>query len=370
MTSVINKLFKKNKTIIEYIKTKNERFSEMAFNDVDGLILAQFSYINFNGLVDNIENKGQWVPISSLYKAEKFDAMVDNTFFPNLNLELIAALCASPRYRDIGINFYMEKYDKDMETQFAAVSFLLPTDEIVVAFRGTDTTIIGWKEDFNMFHTIPVPGHLSAVSYLKTIASITTNPFYMVGHSKGGNLAIYSLATVDKEIQDRIITVYGYDNPGFIIDRLKDIKYKDIEDKVIKIMPEGSFVGKLFENIGYEKFVKSNQMDAMQHSAFTWEIENDSFVQSYEVTKNIRHIDKTFNTWMYTLDLSQRKLLVDTVFSAVDLSEVEKVSELAPLLIKERDNILKKIKKSDSETAAHVKEMLRELIKISITSSR
>ncbi len=355
--------------IIDYVKTKMETYAESPFNEVDSLIYAQFSYMFFENLVPTIDEGKDWVYVSSLYRAEKFDVIVSKSPFPESNKELLTALCASPRYRDVLMNYYTDIFDKDTAQQFSAVTFKLPTGELVVAFRGTDSSMVGWKEDFNMAYLAPVPSQISAQKYLDTVADNTNAVIYTTGHSKGGNLSVYSATHAKKETQDRIIAVYDHDGPGFAITPETEKVFNTIKGKVNKYTPEGSIVGVVLQSISDSNVIKSNKLGVMQHDTFTWQIENDSFVPSDSMTSGAKYFDKTTTMIMKNLDAEQKKLMVDTVFSIIDAANVETIYDLGPVLIKEKDNIFNAIKSVDDETANCIKEIMKRFVKISFTSA-
>ena len=202
--SEIGQAFEKPVSIIEYAETELSTLAQKPFDVVDSLVLSQLCYMNLGTEVAGLSQDAEAVSIQSLYKAELFDTYTSATLIPEKNRELIKVLCASPRYRDIKVNWFMESTDIEKEQQFCAMTFFLPTGEIYIAFRGTDTTINGWKEDFNMFFLDIIPGQIQAADYLSSVAARTDNPVYVGGHSKGGNLAMYAASFVSKDIQERI----------------------------------------------------------------------------------------------------------------------------------------------------------------------
>ena len=62
---------------------------------------------------------------------------------------------------------YVNKIETEQEKQFSAITVLMPDDTIYVSFRGTDNTIVGWKEDFNMSFKSHIASQISAKEYLK-----------------------------------------------------------------------------------------------------------------------------------------------------------------------------------------------------------
>lgn len=127
----------------------------------------------------------------------------------------MTALAASPRFRNIQMLGYTEQFDAAEEKQFAAVCFQITPDLCYIAFRGTDSTLVGWKEDFNMAFKCPVPSQKTAVRYLTDAARHCRGKILVGGHSKGGNLAVYAAVKCSEDIQKRIERVYSHDGPGF-----------------------------------------------------------------------------------------------------------------------------------------------------------
>ncbi len=365
MAGIPTPIKNKNYTLLDYARENMDSFADAPFNEVDALIFAQFCYIDFGRLVSDVHDAKPWVSTASLNRAEEFEFMVQKTFFPASNRELLVALCASPRYRDVYINYFVDKLDVEVEQQFAAITYKLPTGEIIVAFRGTDSTMVGWKEDFNMTFLTPAPCQVSAVEYLEAVVAATKGAVYVVGHSKGGHLATYSISHASKDTQKRVISVYNLDGFGFPTDILQQQKHEGVEHKVTKIMPEGSVVGIMLESIGAVKIVKSNRLGIRQHETFSWLLNGNSFLQSESTTRNVKYMDKTLNSWINSLEPEQRKTFVDTVFSIIYAINVETVSEFVPKLIKERETIRSTIKEIDPETADCVKQVLKTFVKIS-----
>lgn len=354
--------------ILDYIEKRYHTFFKLGFNEVDSLIFAQFAYMDFGRIVPDTAEAGGWIPMYRLFRGEEFKYMVQNTFFPLRNKRLLTGMCASPRYRDVEVNFCVNKFDKDSEEQFSAISFRLPTGEIVVAFRGTDVSIVGWKENFNMLYLAPVPSQQSAVAYLTEIAEQNPGDIYVTGHSKGGNLAVYSVLFASEEIRSRVVHIYDLDGPGFPVDVVGYQEMKEMEEKVIKLRPEGSIVGIIFESVGKVKIVKSSNSGIKQHDAYTWQIKGNQFVTGRKATVQVRHMNKTLNVLAYDLDRAQRKVVVDTVFSLLSRSKAENLFEVGPGLLKEKNAIAKTLKDMDEETANCIKAFLMSFARNSLVS--
>ncbi len=362
-------LSKEKKYMIEYAKENQKTFFEESFNPVDSLILSQISYMNLAPCVPKKEENKPFIPISHLYKAEHFSKMLDNIpWNPQGNKELLFAVCASRRYRDVLVNYFENIIDLKSEKQFCAITFLLPTAECYVAFRGTDATIIGWKEDFNMMFKSYVPSQKSAQNYLEFIMEKIKMPIYLGGHSKGGNLAIFAGANINEDLQDRIKEIHAFDSPGFMPEIIKTDGMKRIEKKIINFCPNSSFVSLIFESIGRISIIKSERLGIFQHDSFSWEVEKSDFIYLEEFQNSATIMDKTLNSWIYSLTNEQRQTFVDAVYSIISVTGAKNLSEFSRLMITENENIRKTIKSLDEETANCVKLVIKNLASASFKS--
>lgn len=359
-------------TILEYLEHEFSTFEELEFNEIDALILSQFCYLNLEEFVPSLKENKEWVLIPDLYKGEYFKKMIAKTLTPDLNLQLIRTICSSPRYREVKLNYFVNNFNVKTEEQFCAVTYLLPDNKKVIAFRGTDLSIIGWKEDFNMMLISPIPSQKTAVKYLEKVAKKTleskfdTNDIVITGHSKGGNLAVYSNAFCKKTIHKRVQAVYNLDGPDFPNDILENVDYISEQDKIIKIVPEGSIIGVMFENKIQPTIIKSHNLGFMQHDPYSWKCDSNSFVLSTKFNDNINYLDKTVNAFVYELDVNERKIIVDTVFDIISVLNIESLDEFAKSAIKEREQIINALKNVDEDTNLFIKEILKRFITISL----
>ena len=147
--------------IIDYIAWRGDLpFSVVPFNDIDSLILCQISYLDFSGIVnENFKNcvtlkdaAERFRNAKDFSKRRKVGAMINS-----LTADLLFAAAASRRFGNVKVCGYTTRFDPKKEEQFSAMTFLTGDKYAFVAFRGTDDTIIGWKEDFNMgvLKTVP-----------------------------------------------------------------------------------------------------------------------------------------------------------------------------------------------------------------------
>ena len=261
--------------------------TQAPFNSVDNLILSNLAYLIFKEIVPELNNEKQTFlsKITSLFKSDEASRMQYITIFDAIaamnlategkdrirvsqDIEMGIKLAKTKRFGNMKLMCYVDKYDESIETQFAAITILMEDNTAYIAFRGTDTSLIGWKEDFNMSFMDKVPAQELALLYLKDVAEIIKCPLRIGGHSKGGNLAVYSSLYAGKEIQDRIINIYNNDGPGFKSSILQTEEYKNIKNKIDSIIPQTSIIGMILEHEEEYIVIRSNETLIMQHDPY------------------------------------------------------------------------------------------------------
>ena len=315
--------------IFDYLKRRGViSFAEDPFNEVDNLVFALLVYADFNGILDDSFNKVDLGTADRLYfeKHSRRKAKKSILHFVRAPL-LMDDMLRGERFRDTVLTKYVDIVNSEKDMQMAAVTFLLNDGSAYVAFRGTDTTVAGWKEDFNMSYLPDTEGQLSAVRYLNEVGKEIKGPIRVGGHSKGGNFAVYAAAFCDKEIQDRIISVYTNDGPGFRREVMEREAYKHILPKVVSIVPDTSIVGMLLSNNSGHIIVKSKYIGLMQHDALTWEVERNRFKQTKQSALG-SFIDDSQKEWLSKLDDESREMFVNTLFSLFEATGMATFGEM------------------------------------------
>ena len=237
-------------TVIEYLKKYGDiPFCEKPLNDVDSLALCQLSYLKFDGMVSDVRHNGPSVTLQEIAKRPDVEQLFGDVRFEKENRALFEGLLSGRRFRNMKLNCYINLVEKEWETQFSAITFILDDGTLFLAFRGTDETIVGWKEDFNMSFLYQTPGQIRAAQYLNDCYGMTEYPLIVGGHSKGGNFAVYASAFCKCSVQDRIVRVYSNDGPGFLPEITSQEPYRRITERVISTIPESSIVGMLLSLI-------------------------------------------------------------------------------------------------------------------------
>ena len=302
--------------MFDYLEWRGDlSFEKVEPNPVDLLIFSTLSYISYDGIVPWIAG-GQ---ITLKYAAEKFLALPDREKRVRVkkDVELLEAAANTERFGQVRMAFYRNIFVPEKETQFAAVTYYLGDGTAVLAFRGTDRTLVGWKEDFNMAFQEFVPAQQEALRYVNEFAIRTLLPMRLVGHSKGGNLAVYAAAKADPAIQQRILEVHNQDGPGFTENMMSDPGYLAIVPKVSTYVPESSVVGMLLEHEEPYTVIKSSQIGPMQHDPYSWEVLANGFIYKEEISENSKKLDRTMKVWFDSMSVEERNTLVDVIYETL-----------------------------------------------------
>ena len=292
-------------------------------NPVDTLILSELSYLDLTGLVP--EDFLHPVPLSVV--AEAFLALPDREDRDRVkrDSELLAACAKTARFGRARLVFYRSELLPEMESQFAAVTWLLPGGCALITYRGTDLTLTGWKEDFNMSFQPCVPAQEKALRYLEAFARVHSGPIRLAGHSKGGNMAVYAAACCQPQLQERLLTVHNHDGPGFHSSMLASDGYRAILPKVRTFLPQSAVVGMLLEHEEPYTVIKSRQVSLLQHEPYSWEVLGGDFVRMEEIDENSRFLDSTLKTWLAGRTMQERNEFVDAVYELLTAGEVADV---------------------------------------------
>ncbi|MDL2300895.1 DUF2974 domain-containing protein [Lachnospiraceae bacterium OttesenSCG-928-D06] len=346
-------------TLIAYLKKySNTSFLEYPMNDVDSLALCQLSYLKFDGLVPDIWANQSSVTLRSIREQKAYESLFADSRYERDNKALFHAMAEGKRFGNMKLNCFIDIIEKEWETQFSAITFLLENRITYIAYRGTDENIIGWKEDFNMAYLNPVPGQALSVKYLNMVASKIRTSLYIGGHSKGGNLAVYAAMNCLPEIQGRILQVYSMDGPGFRKEIMDSVAYRRIADRIIKILPQSSMVGMLFENDEHYQVVESKTFGLAQHNPYTWKIKNGDFIRVNGLYQGRKFMDLTFNEWVLSLDEVQLRTFVDTLYTVISASHAEDLISFTAQWKQSMIGMIAALKEIDEET----KQMLRQII--------
>lgn len=357
-----------SETIIDYVKKELRTFAEHPFHDADSLVLSQFSYIHLENVVAPLSGGSVQKPLTlqQLYRAECFAHYFADQPDAVRNRKLLAACAASPRFRDIGIAYFENEFDADSEKQFCAMTFFLDENTSYLAFRGTDATLIGWKEDFNMAFLTPVPSQEAALNYTQAVAKLIRGDLILGGHSKGGNVAVYAAMMSPPKLQKRITAIYSHDGPGFRDNVFASEGYVRISELIHKTLPQSSLVGMLLEHQENYAVVESSGVGIQQHNPYSWIIRDGSFVYLNSLTTGADYLNRTLSDWLANLPNEQREQFVDALYSVISTTDLTSFVELRDNWQTEFAVLIENIKTMDDETKRILHETLRSLMHMAV----
>lgn len=314
--------------VFDYLAWRGDLLLEQEpFNEVDGAILARFAYAPFELMQDSVND----VPASIKDAARSLlvHPDIESKVLMKIDLKLLANIAESERFQNMKIFAYENVYDVETQVQFSAVTIQLDSDLYFVAFRGTDSTFIGWKEDFNMSFICPVPSQEMAVKYLDKIAKTVNGRFIVGGHSKGGNLSVYASAFCEPSFQERIDAIYNFDGPGFDKSILSTDGYKNICDRIKTYIPQSSIVGLLLEHEEEYTIVHSAQaINVLQHDILSWDVQRNHFEYLETVTNSSKFIDSTLKAWIADMASEQREKFIDAVYLIISQTNLQSFKDL------------------------------------------
>ena len=348
--------------VCDYVKWRGDLSLEQSeFNEIDNLILSRFSYFPF----DNIIKENEIVTIKEL--SERFKKQ-DVSKLPILwkdDVDLFPLMGESKRYGEMYATKYINKIDVEQEKQFSAITILMPDNTIFVSYRGTDNTIVGWKEDLNMSFKSHIASQISAKKYLEMIAKEYPNKKVRIGgHSKGGNIAVHAATFVSNEIKDRIINVYNNDGPGFCDDVIETPEYQEMIKKVHTYIPQSSVIGRLMNHREKYTVVESVQKGIMQHDLYSWEVLGKAFVTLEEVTNGSEFVDKTIKEWLENVEPAKREQVIDVVFDILNTTDAQTMKELKNNWFSSAKTMMASYKNIDKDTKDMIWQTLNELFKV------
>ena len=314
-------------TIFDYLKWRGDlTFTQDPPNAVDALIFSGLAYVEFGGQAED----DPFTPISLTQAAEDFFALPDHETRSRVQKDqtLLAAAAKTVRFGRCELCMYRSQLIPEQETQFAAMTFLMDDGNMFLAFRGTDNSLVGWKEDFNMTFQQTIPAQRLALNYVRDVALEHIRPMILGGHSKGGNLAVFSAARSSPMIQERIEQVYNHDGPGFTKYLMGDPGYLAMVPKIQTCIPQSSVIGMLLEHEEPYTVIRSKSVGLLQHDPYTWDVLGKDFIAVEEITESSQFMDATIKTWFAEMTNQERNQLVDVLFALLGTGGVDSIQEL------------------------------------------
>lgn len=345
--------------IMDYISWRGDlSFEQSQFNEVDNLILACFSYVNLDGISAVTKQKGIGLKklTKEFMKLHTMKELEADKSFIRLAPFMMMEMAKSVRFGKCVVRNYVNDIVTEAEQQFSAMEIVLEDGTSYVSFRGTDDTIIGWKEDFNL-STGVVPAQKRAIEYLQKISEHTDGMLRVGGHSKGGNLAIYG-SVMCKSAHEKILEIYSNDGPGFSREFQELPETKEMMPKIIRIIPEYSIIGTLLEHEKEPVIVASSSKGLLQHDGFSWEVQGPALVRRDSLNKTALRFIEILHKWIDGMDMEQKRLLIEDLFATLQASGYENLSEVQSGGLKSLAAMVKRVEKFAPESRGMMQELL------------
>ena len=346
-------------TIQEYLKWRGDlTFQADPFNEVDNLLFAQLAYVDFDGIVG--ASRGDKISIGDVcrkyWETRTEEEIRSRQSFTNYSPFLLKPVAESRRFEKTMLSGYVNFVSKDREAQMSAVQFNLEDGTTYVAFRGTDETIIGWKEDFNLSYMTGTGGQKLALKYMEDNFADTSLRLRVGGHSKGGNFAVYAATFASDAVKAQIMEIYTNDGPGFRNDVTQLEEYKKVLEKTVNIIPAYSIIGRLLSSGLQPRVVKSSGSGIMQHDAMTWQVMGNRF-QNTKRDKDSIFLENVLDDWIRSVDDEARRLFVDQIFNVLQSSggrTMKDVRSSSLSDIGEAINVIRKVPKEQQKEFSRV----------------
>ncbi|WP_029070386.1 Mbeg1-like protein [Kandleria vitulina] len=348
--------------ILDYLSWRNDvPFTISKFNEVDSLILSELAYIDYEKIVQSSSISLQDVNDEFFLHHNREEIEEEATFTKRAPL-LFKDMLLGGRFSSMKLSHYINEIEEETNKQFSAITFLFD-HFIFIAFRGTDQSVVGWKEDFLLSSMSDTESQKAAVSYINRVGHYYSDKDILVGgHSKGGHLAVYGATYCDQDIKKRIKNVYSHDGPGFRHEVLQSKEYEELKSRIIHIVPDMAAVGLM---LSYEKeaiVIKSDALGLFQHDAFTWQTESHQF-QRASLSKLSTLFSIGLGSWLEDIDDNTRKEVVNTTFSLIEATGHKTIGDFKEKKLKSLSMIIMESKKLPASKRKELLTCMSELIK-------
>ena len=347
--------------IIDYIKWRGDLpFEVDPFNEIDSLILAELSYLPFEKIVDKEKEAETLNCIAKRFFSHSKEEMHLGAIIPEKDIkELFTLAMNSKRFKNIKVRGFESKLCVKEQIQFYGVYFELNKKQCCIAFRGTDDSLVGWKENFNMAINMPIPSQNEATKFLNLIGSRLRKEIYVCGHSKGGNLASYAAIFANPKVKKKIVEVHSFDGPGFRDDFIENINFDDVKDKIIKFLPRSSIVGMIYNPVGKCVYLDSEGKGAYQHDGFKWKIIGNKFVTVKKLDKAAIEAHHLIKKWTNAMTNEEISDFVEASYKLITVNESATLSDISS----DKFKFVMGLIKSDGKTKKIFLSAIKKLIK-------
>lgn len=351
--------------IVSYVKrNQKSTFEALPFNEVDALVLSQFIYLKLDGVIPSVSEKKESVYLYEIADSLDYEKVFMDERYRKDNKELFKTMLESKRFRRMRMNYFSDITSVLAETQFSAMTVFLEGGPTVVIYRGTDETMVGWKEDFNMIFKEPVTGQSLSAMYLQQVSQLFEGRFIVTGHSKGGNFAIYSSMNIEEPVQNRIEKVYSFDSPGFRPEILESIDFNKIKDRIIKYLPHSSIFGVLLQSKETYQIVECFSIGVLQHNPYNWQVSENEFKKVDKLDPGSVFLNETYNEWLYSLSDEELQAYSEIWYKIMQDANITTMLQFTKEPGKALISLIDAIKETDDKTKEMAKNLAHGLIEV------
>lgn len=358
-----------NAFMTDYLHETQVGFDELSFTPVDSLVLSSLSYFDFDAYSYGDVHGGSFVPVIDILRFTPLESMLSSGWLRKAEElpDFLTALVRSRRFADLRVGFFANETAAVIEKQFCACTFRVGDKDnapiAYLAFRGTDGSLAGWKEDFNLSYMPTIPSQKTATAYMSGVLSAlpTDMPIYAGGHSKGGNLAEFAALTIDESGYRRIHRIFNHDGPSFLDAPSPRIDTAEFKAKLDKTVPESSVFGMVLESRDKFRVVKSDARGFFQHVPFTWAVEGNDFATQTELNSSAKMIDATLDRWLRSCTQQEREVFIDTIYELLTSDDVKSWADFQNGFMSNMAAFMRDGRKLDEGTKEIIGQTIRNL---------
>ena len=345
----------------------NKSFLDFPFCEADLIVIALLSYCNYeqSSITKNKDLYNSFTNIRDFMDENTKKRITNNFFKPNEFLSFLEIFNKSSRYDNVELGFFEENRSNRNEIQFFGLTFFID-DKIFITFRGTDRSVVGWQEDFDLVLKDVIPSQEEAKNYLFKMVNLLKKPVYVLGHSKGGNLAYFAYYFNDINVQDMVIKVYNLDGPGFKFDTKK--LYKKNKEKLVKIVPHDDVVGILLNDPSELIICKSSEVNVNAHDLLTWQFDffnkYKTLTRTKELTIYSETLRITINEFIKEIGIDNVKDVKTAIFEIVKINKVKDVIYIYEAALKNIHNGLTEMRRENPEQVKQMEQLIKQFLKL------
>lgn len=350
-------------TIQSYIKKFGHlSFKELEFNDVDNVIFAVLSYLDFDGIIDIFKKVSLNSAARSFFSKYGMKEINKNIISVKNAAKVLDLIKDTNRYSNLLLYNYV--YKCNYEKQFSAMFIDIDEALTYISFEGTDDKVSGWLEDGALSYQFPIPAQREAIKYVNHNISIFSKRKYILGgHSKGGNLALVAGMYANPLIRGKIIKIISNDGPGLRLKELESKKYKKIEDIYDLIVPEYSVVGLLLQHKEPMHVIGANKKGLMAHNAGFWEVEGVS-LKPAKLSDFSKKVDNIIKRWLKNYNMQERKEFLADIADILDSAGIDSLLDIKASMLSSLVKLIKESSRLDKRS----KDIIMDFVNIIMVS--